>query len=59
MKSYACLILIAGTLVLGACSSTGVGAALGGAAGAATVGGVKGTLGGAAIGGIIGHQVGE
>ena len=59
MKAYATLILIAGALSLGACSSTGVGAALGGAAGAATVGGVKGTVGGAAVGGIIGHEVGE
>ena len=59
MRSFAILLLIAGTLSLGACSSTGVGAALGGAAGAATVGGWKGTLGGAAIGGVIGNQVGE
>ncbi|NLD54357.1 MAG: glycine zipper 2TM domain-containing protein [Burkholderiaceae bacterium] len=59
MKSYAILLLIAGTFSLGACSSTGVGAALGGAAGAATVGGWEGTLGGAAVGGIIGNQVGE
>ena len=59
MKYSACLIAVAGALSLGACSSTGTGAVLGGAAGAATVGGAKGTLGGAAIGGIIGHEVGE
>lgn len=59
MKSYAILLLVAGTFSLGACSSTGVGAALGGAAGAATVGGWEGTLGGAAVGGVIGNQVGD
>ena len=59
MKSFASLILLAGALVLGGCSSTGVGAAVGGAAGAATVGGAKGTLGGAAVGGVIGHQIGK
>ena len=59
MKAFASLVLLAGALTLGACSSTGVGAAVGGAAGAATVGGAKGTLGGAAVGGIIGHQVGK
>jgi osmotically inducible lipoprotein OsmB len=58
-KALASLILLAGALALGACSSTGVGAAVGGAAGAATVGGAKGTLGGAAVGGIIGRQVGK
>jgi len=59
MKLLASLILFAGALSMSACSSTGVGAAVGGAAGAATVGGAKGTLGGAAVGGIIGHQVGK
>lgn len=59
MKALLSLVLVAGALSLGACSSTGVGAAVGGAAGAATVGGAKGTLGGAAVGGIIGHQVGK
>jgi len=59
MKALASLILLVGALSLGACSSTGVGAAVGGAAGAATVGGAKGTLGGAAVGGVIGHQLGK
>lgn len=59
MKTLAGLFLLAGALSLGACSSTGVGAAVGGAAGAATVGGAKGTLGGAAVGGVIGHQIGK
>lgn len=59
MRSYVILLAIAGALSLSACSSTGVGAALGGAAGAATVGGWEGTLGGAAVGGVIGNQVGD
>ena len=58
MKLLASMILFAGAISLSACSSTGVGAAVGGAAGAATVGGAQGTLGGAAVGGVIGHQIG-
>lgn len=52
-------VALAGLVGVVGCSSTGVGATLGGAAGAASGHGVKGAVGGAVVGGVIGHEVGK